>query len=193
MSKTICISGGIGSGKSVVCHALRAMGHPVYDTDTEARRIMDADPAIARLIAERISPECIKADGSIHRPTLASIVFADAEKLETLNSIVHAAVRRDLASWIERHFGRGTAFVETAILYQSGLDRMVDEVWEVTAPEETRIERVMARNSLSREQVVARIHSQRLPEGTSLHPRTLEITNDNLTPLLPQIEHLLGS
>ena len=193
MSKAICISGGIGSGKSVVCRILCAMGHPVYDTDTEARRIMDSDPAIARLIAERISPGCIKADGSIHRPTLASIVFADAEKLETLNSIVHEAVRRDLASWVERHSEGGTVFVETAILYQSGLDRMVDEVWEVTAPAETRIERVMARNSLTRDEVKARIRSQQLPADTILHPRTLEITNDNLTPLLPQIEHLLGS
>lgn len=191
MSKVICISGGIGSGKSVVCHALRAMGHSVYDTDTEAHRIMDSDPGIARLIAEQISPECITAEGAIHRPTLASIVFGEAEKLETLNSIVHEAVRRDLASWIVSHAEHGKIFVETAILYQSGLDRMVDEVWEVTAPEETRIERVMARNSLTREQVVARIRSQRLPDGTPLHPCTREITNDNLTPLLPQIEQLL--
>lgn len=191
MSEVICISGGIGSGKSVVCHALRAMGFAVYDTDAEARRIMDSDPEIARQIALRISPACITETGTIHRPALASIVFADAAKLETLNSLVHEAVRHDISSWIGRCAGQEKIFVETAILYQSGLDRMADRVWEVTAPEETRIKRVMARNSLTREQVIARIRSQRFPEGARLHPCTFEIVNDGLTPLLPRIEQLL--
>ena len=151
MPKVICISGGIGSGKSVVSRMLRAMGYPVYDTDTEAKRIMDEDTRIIQAISEQITPECI-TDGAIHRPTLASVVFSDPEKLAVLNTIVHSAVRADLAEWIAAHASEDKIFVETAILYQSGLDRMVDEVWEVTAPEEVRIARGMTRDGRSRAQ-----------------------------------------
>lgn len=82
--------------------------------------------------------------------------------------------------------------METAILYQSGLDVMVDDVWSVDAPAELRIERVMARNSFSRQQVEARIASQDSSVPTILHPRVFSIINDGCIPLLPQIENLLG-
>lgn len=190
MPKVICISGGIGSGKSVVSRMLRAMGYPVYDTDSEAKRIMDEDTHIIQSISERIAAECVR-EGCIHRPTLASVVFSDPDKLAELNSIVHSAVRTDLAVWIDAQAKHDKVFVETAILYQSGLDKMVDEVWEVTAPEEVRIARVMARNGLTRAQVAARIQSQTLPPDTTLHPHTITLTNDNHTPLLPQVEREL--
>lgn len=184
----IAITGGIGAGKSVVSDILRAIGYPVYDCDSRARAIMDSDPAILRALADEISPEVIGRDGAIDRPKLASIVFNDPDKLQRLNSIVHAAVRADLQQWMG---SVGTlAFVETAILYQSGLDRMVDEVWEVAAPEALRIERVCRRNSLTPEQVQARISSQRFqPECP--HPRVCHILNDGVHSLLLQIHSYL--
>ncbi|MCM1522518.1 MAG: dephospho-CoA kinase [Muribaculaceae bacterium] len=191
MSKVIAVCGGIGSGKSVVCEVLRVMGHPVYDCDSEARAIMDSDISIKLEIFERIDSSCI-IDGDIDRPRLSEIVFSDPEKLNTLNSIVHSAVKRHLSSWIDSQKS-SLIFVETAILYQSGLDRMVDEVWEVTAPVSVRVSRVMRRNSLSEHQVLARIESQDTFEPESLHPEVHVIVNDGVCSLLLQIENLLAN
>lgn len=132
--KLIAICGGIGSGKSVVCRIVAAMGHEVYDCDSRAKEIMDCSAEIKNAIACRVHREAIAPDGSIDRRRLGEIVFSDAEALARLNSIVHAAVREDLALWAARRPGK-LLFVETAILYQSGLDAMVDEVWDVEAPQ----------------------------------------------------------
>ena len=116
----IAVTGGIGAGKSVVCRVLRAMGYPVFDCDSEAKALMDADCDIKRRIAIEIDESAV-CGGSIDRRRLAEIVFADAEKLEILNSIVHGAVRQRIAEWAQTLAGR-LLFVETAILFQSGLN-----------------------------------------------------------------------
>lgn len=185
------ITGGIGSGKSVVSRVLHAMGYQVYDCDSRAKMLMDADAAIKVRLADDIHPECLLEDGSINRSRLSEIVFRDSEALECLNRIVHEAVRNDLKRWCEANFGSRRLFVETAILYQSGLDAMVDDVWEVNAPLDLRIERVMARNSLTREQVISRISMQDSFVPSELHPRVYKIINDGDIPLLPRIESLL--
>lgn len=189
--KLIAITGGIGSGKSVVSRILRTMGHEVYDCDSEAKRLMDESREIKRRICEQISPAAVSADGKIDRTHLSSVVFADPAKLSILNSIVHSAVTDDIKAWRSQPHSRDMLFVETAILYQSGLDRIVDEVWDVTAPDELRIARVIARNNCDREAVAARIRSQVFaPEHP--HHTVREILNDNVTPLLPRIEALLA-
>lgn len=189
MPKLIAITGGIGSGKSVVCNILKACGFKVYNCDDEARRIMDSDSEIWAKLCRDIHPDAVRA-GVIDRPLISSVVFSDGEKLKALNAIVHRAVEADLRLWVDAHSGEKVLFVETAILYQSGLDRLVDADWQVVAPEEVRIERVMKRNGLSREAVRARIASQTIPPPENPVP-TDEIINDNLTPILPQIEALL--
>ena len=192
------ISGGIGSGKSVVSRMLRAMGRRVYDCDSEAKRLMDESSSIKQRLSREIHSECVRADGSIDRALISEIVFADAAMLARLNSIVHSAVRADIAARMalcaSADEGVGEMFVETAILYQSGLNEMVDRVWEVTAPVELRIERVMKRNSLSRKEVEARILSQNHErESALIVPPTFTLINDGLTPLLPRVEELLES
>lgn len=188
MARLTAIAGGIGSGKSVVSRILRTMGYKVYNCDAEARRLMDSDVTIKRDIARLIAADAILENGEIDRRRLAAIVFADETLLATLNGIVHKAVRDDLLAWSAAAGGR--LWVESAIIYESGIDRMVDEVWEVTAPVELRIERVMKRNGLSREEVLSRIASQsRVPE----HPHRCITTliNDGVTPLLPRLLRLL--
>lgn len=188
--RLIAITGGIGAGKSVVARMLRAIGCAVYDCDSRAKLLMDVVPGIKQEIAERICCEAINPDGSIDRKILADIVFNDAAKLDSLNRIVHDAVRRDILCWSS---GKSVAFVETAILYQSGLDRMVDEVWEVTAPKEIRILRAMARNGAQRSDIEARIEAQERYDVESVHPKVRVLINDGDLPLLPQVEHLLAS
>lgn len=190
-AKLIAITGGIGSGKSVVSQILRKLGYKVYDSDTEARRLMDNSVAIKKDISNKINPSVINEDGSINRKALSNIVFNDSQKLGTLNHIVHSAVRNDLQLYVKR-CNNTIVFVETAILYQSEIDRMVDEVWDITAPDDIRINRVINRNSLTAEEVKKRIKSQEFtPE--KLHEQTKVIINDDKTAILPQIENLLAN
>ncbi len=192
--KLICISGGIGSGKSVVSRVLRCMGYEVFDCDSEAKKIMDSDTGIHRRLCEEIHAGAVQ-DGIVRRDVISSVVFSDSYKLERLNAIVHSAVRAELLARVELHKAMTPClpmFVETAILYQSGLNEIVDAEWEVTAPEAVRVDRVMARNGLSREQVLARIESQRfIPSEAARRPVRSVIINDGLTPILPRIVELL--
>ncbi|WP_290386808.1 dephospho-CoA kinase, partial [uncultured Muribaculum sp.] len=168
---------------------LRAMGHKVYDCDTRAKALMDTDESIKDDLINLISIDAVRSDRTIDRKLLSEIVFNDPDALSRLNSIVHKAVRADLRRWRDTSSDK-TVWVETAILYASRLDREVDEVWEVTAPTELRVQRVMKRNSMSREQVLARISSQSTT-AAQLHPLTKTIVNDGVEPVLPQILSLL--
>lgn len=188
-TRLIAITGGIGSGKSVISDILRAMGHKVYDCDTRAKALMDTDESIKDDLINLISIDAVRNDRTIDRKLLSEIVFNDPDALSRLNSIVHKAVRADLRRWRDTSSDK-TVWVETAILYASRLDREVDEVWEVTAPTELRVQRVMKRNSMSREQVLARISSQSTT-AAQLHPLTKSIVNDGVEPVLPQILSLL--
>lgn len=185
----IAIVGGIGSGKSVVSKVVRTMGYEVYDCDSRAKMLMDASEIIKKRIADEIHNSCV-VDGAIDRKLLAKIVFDSSESLSKLNDIVHSAVRDDLAKWVKESRS-DIKFVETAILYQSGLDKMVDMVWEIDAPLDLRVERVMSRNSISREEVLARITAQESYEPASQHQSVTHIINDGDIPVLPQVEHLI--
>lgn len=182
------ITGGIGAGKSLVSRILRVMGFEVYDCDSGARRLMDDSDEIKQRLVALFGPEVV-SNGVIDRPRLASIVFSDSEKLSQLNALVHGEVRDDIRRWC---FGRkGRVFVETAILYQSGLDRLVDEVWEVTAPREVRAMRAARRDNSSADEIIRRIESQDSFCPEQLHANIREIVNDGFRPLLPQILQLL--
>lgn len=190
--RLIAISGGIGSGKSTISHALKTMGFVVYDCDSHAKRLTDSSPEILSRIAAEISPTALNNDGTLNRKALADIVFNDSSSLRCLNSIVHSAVLNDIRQWIECHqSSQSLLFIETAILYQSGLDKLVDEVWNVEAPKNIRITRVMQRNNLKAEDVEARINAQDSFKHAKPHPRTFTILNDNTAALLPQIKSLL--
>ncbi|MBQ2045702.1 MAG: dephospho-CoA kinase [Muribaculaceae bacterium] len=188
--RLIAITGGIGCGKSVVSNILRALEYPVYDCDSEAKRLMNDSNYIKSEISKKISCEAIALDGSINRPVLAKIVFNDNKLLSQLNTIVHSAVKEDIINWTKQHQTQHTLFVETAILYQSGINLFVDEVWEIQAPIDLRINRVILRNNTTAEDVQSRINSQQ-HNIEKLHDNTKYIVNDNIKPILPQILNLI--
>ena len=199
--KTIAVTGGIGSGKSVICRMLSAMGYAVYDCDSRAKALMDSSEEIKASIKEQICGDAVKeCDGGyvIDRRVLASVVFSDSEKLAMLNSLVHGAVKSDIGRWRQSKDGMakgGRVFIETAILLESGLDRMVDEVWEVWAPAEVRIARAMARDNVSRDQIESRVANQMLlseVEGISIAPMIRTVINDDQHPVLPRVLSLLS-
>ena len=191
----IGISGGIGSGKSVVSEILRVMGRPVYDCDSEAKRIMDTDCGIHSSLCARLHPEAV-VDGRPNRALISEIVFADPESLAALNEIVHGAVFADIARWRASHSDHRVLFVESAIMRSSGLSEYIDAEWHVTAPLEVRIERVQRRSSLTREQVLARIDSQSQEDLSKCEEnlsgdRFALIDNSPSAALLPQLHRLL--
>lgn len=188
MANIVVITGGIGSGKSMVSRILRVMGYDVYDCDSRAKAIMDSDSEIKRVISEEICSDAV-VGGVINRLRLAEVVFADGALLLRLNEAVHFAVKKDIMQWAEH---RSPAFVETAIMYQSGLDRVANEVWGVTAPRELRIARVMTRSGLSEEAVKRRISVQEAYIPQQIHSSVSEVINDDSVALLPQIELLLS-
>ncbi len=187
--KVIALTGGIGSGKSIVSRTLLTMGYPVYDCDSHAKRVMDDSAEIKARLVDEFGSGAVSPTGIIDRKHIGDMVFGDAGALKRLNAIVHPAVRQDLVQWLDSHQACSCTFVETAILHESNLGDMIDCEWNVYAPIEVRIERVMKRNGLSRDAVVARINSQ----GTEVCFRAAEmIVNDGKTAVLPQVERLLS-
>lgn len=184
MKIIIALTGGIGSGKSIVSAMLRTMGYPVYDCDSKAKLVMDNSEDIKRELMHVFGRDAISVGGVINRQYLGNIVFNDATKLEQLNSIVHPAVRCDLQQWIGYN-NVDRLFVETAILRSSGLGDIVDREWNVQAPLELRVNRVMKRNGMSREAVLARIQAQAHEMQTGQD--TTVIINDGTLAVLPQI------
>ena len=182
----IGITGGIGSGKSMVSHILCIMGYPVYDTDSQAKLLMDT-PALRQQLTAVWGDSIILPNGEINRPQLSAIVFNDPAQLAQLNAIVHPAVRSHYAEWVQQQ-SSPIVFVESAILHQAGMDHALHYIWVVEADAEMRIERVMKRSNLTYEQVEERIKTQ---QPYPYNERTHKLLNDNKQALLPQIIELL--
>ena len=185
------ITGGIGSGKSAISRALRALGYPVYDTDSEAKRIIVENKAVRSQIEYLFGSDVF--DGDRYRTdVVAQQVFADGDLLDKLNKVVHPAVCFDVRHWALKQ--NGTCFVESAILWESGLAELCDTVVEVTAPMEVRIERTMARDNASREQVQQRIASQTRETDMRAHANIILNNNGDFTPtqLAAELLHRIG-
>lgn len=187
----IGITGGIGSGKSTVAAELLKRGYPVYDTDKAAKTIIVHNPAVRSQVELIFGSEVFEGD-RYRTDLVAKQVFADRSLLQRLNKVVHPAVIFDLQHWYRQQKAE-LCFFETALLTESGLDKVCDAVIEVTAPVEVRIERTMSRDHSTREQVLARIQAQ--IAAISLSPFTfhLSISNDGLTPVPDLVDDLLKS
>ncbi len=152
------ITGGIGSGKSTLCALLAARGVAVYDTDLEARRLMEHDAEVVAGV-QRAFGDDIYRDGRLDRKRLAAEVFAHPERLQLLNALVHPAVKADFDRWCgERR--DDYVVLESAILFESGLDAQVDRTVAVVAPLEVRIERTCRRDGADPEAVKRRVAAQ---------------------------------
>ncbi len=189
----ICITGGIGAGKSVVSRILRVRGFPVYDCDMEARRIMESSVGLQRALTEAVGCNLYHSDGSLNRSQLADIIFSSVEKRREVNKLVHSAVRQDIQRWIkESSYSKVPIFfVETALPTTSRLYEDVDLIWLVEAPEELRLVRTSNRDNAAIEDVEARVIAQREEFLGLPSELTRIILNDDIHPLLPQIDKLL--
>jgi dephospho-CoA kinase len=154
----IGITGGIGSGKTMLSRLLREAGYSVYDTDQEARRLQNENTDLIEATCNLLGTE-VYSNRQLNRPLVASIVFKNPELLKQLTSLVHPAVKHDFIQWKQQQ-DKSPVFIESAVLYEGAFDELTDKVIVVTASEDIRIKRVMQRDGITRKQVIARMKHQ---------------------------------
>ena len=189
--KRLGVTGGIGSGKSYVCRILQErFGVPVYNCDIRARIITWTDPdVITRLSA--LDAGLYTPSGELDKVRMAQYMFASEEHLQTVNSIIHPAVRNDLRQWYARHAEKPIVAMESAILYESGFQSEVDCVLFVDAPLELRVRRAVERDAASEQQIRQRVNHQQTYKAHRL--ADFVIKNDGVMPLEPQLREVLDS
>lgn len=179
----VVLTGLIGAGKSTAALVFRTIGIPCYDTDSNAKRLMAGQlrPEIESLLGT----ESFNEDGSMDRKYIAGRIFNDSVVREKLNGIVHPAVKEDFIKWAERH-DSPYVMAETALLLESGFDRICDKIILVTADVNERIMRTILRDSTDRESVVRRIEAQE-NEGRLIEMADFVIDNDERSAVIPQV------
>lgn len=185
---SVGLTGGIGSGKSLVCNILGKLGVPVYSADTEARRLMDRDSGLKDAIIQRFGGRAYTPEG-LNREFLAESVFGDKEKLEQLNGLVHPVVGNDFIRWAALQGEVPYVVEEAAILFESGANEKMNLSVLVYAPRELRIKRVMERDRVDREHVLKRMGHQ-MSQEELLNMADHIIQNDGVQMLLPQVIEL---
>lgn len=187
--KTVGLTGGIGSGKSTVAELFRIYGIPVYDSDSRSKWLCQTDRDLIERLKSLFGEEVYLSDGTLNRPFMAKAIFNDKKLLASSNNLIHPAVGRDFQAWALQQ-DSDLVVQETAILFEAGLEARYDVVVSVTAPQELRIQRVCSRSSLRLEDVLARMKNQ-LPEEERIRRSDFVLVNDEITPLIPQLDALL--
>lgn len=185
MSERIAITGGIGSGKSYVCKLLKARGIEVYDCDAGAKHVLATSAEVRRRLTELIGADAYMADGRLNKAVVASFLLASEDNKKAINAIVHPAVMDDFIS-------SGKAWMESAILFESGCDRFVDKVVAVTAPDDVRISRIMMRDNITRAKAQEWIDCQMSQEEIRCRS-DFEIINDGRQDVESQIEDIINN
>ncbi|GHT18996.1 dephospho-CoA kinase [Bacteroidia bacterium] len=175
----IGITGGIGSGKSTVARYLCAQGYKVYDSDVAAKKIQNEDANVRAATIQLFGKEAYTANG-MNRPFVAKCVFENKKLLQKLNEIVHPAVKADFLKWVKNNADEDIVFIESAILYESGFNTLVDKVLLISASKETRIWRVMRRDNATREMVIQRIENQTDAEELKQKADIVLYTDDDI-------------
>ena len=184
MTITVGITGGIGSGKSTVCEIFRVLGITVFEADKVARNLMNENSVIRQNLVEWFGNE-IYSENQLNRKLLAELIFNNNSLLNKVNSLVHPIVREEFVKWKN---SQNTVYsvYEAAILFESGFYKLMDYTVLITAPQQIRINRVMARDNLSQDQVLARINNQ-WTDDEKRKLATTVIINDNKNLIIPQI------
>ncbi len=181
------LTGGIGSGKSTVAKIFEFLGVPVYEADVFSKTIIDTDKQLQAELVNLLGTEII-AEGKIVRPKMAELIFGDKNLLQKANNLIHPAVARHFQSW---YASQSFPYVikEAAILFESGSYKSCDKILVVAAPKEMRINRVMARSNMTREEVEARMNNQ-WPQEEKLEKADYIVTNDLTESVIKQVIHI---
>ena len=184
----IGLTGGIGSGKSTVAGLFRTLGIPVYESDQRAKDLMQTNHQVRNEIIALFGPEAYNAEMILNRAWIASKAFTNPTLLKQLNDIVHPAVFQDLIDWTGEETQRNAPYLiqESALLFEEQLAKRFSAIILVVAPEEIRIERVMKRDGVTKEDVQKRINNQ-LPDIKKIPGSDYVIYNDGVRSLIEQV------
>ena len=186
----IGVTGGIGSGKSLVCKIFHCLGAPVYDADSHAKELMTTDGILVSQIKKEFGELSYNIDGSLNRSYLSSTVFNNTERLKTLNELVHPRVGADYKQWVDQQGDSPYVVKEAALLFESGAYRTLDKVIVVFANEELRIHRVLKRDNHRTAGQILAIMKNQMPEEEKMKRADYSISNDETTLLIPQVVDL---
>lgn len=178
------VTGGIGSGKSIVCKYLSLHNIPIYDADIEAKRLNNTSPVIRQELIIRFG-KSIYINNELDRKQLASLIFNNKENLQYVNQLIHTELAKHFLNWIEDNKRHSILALDAAVLFESGFDKYVDKIITVIAPIDIRINRVSKRDNLSPQQIEARINSQISDEERS-KLSDFVVVNDNYESIINQ-------
>lgn len=189
----IGITGGIGAGKTVICKLIEKIGYPVYYSDSRARYLMEYHPIVSRKVVELFGSLAFKG-GELNRAFIAQSIFQDdgGTLREALNEIVHKYVREDFDNWCsEQDEKYELVFQESAILLETGAHKLFDATVYVSAPQEVRVQRVVARDGMSEDAIYARIATQ-FSHEESVELADFELRNDGSPYLIHEVHGVLS-
>ena len=184
----IGITGGIGSGKTLISSVIEYIGYPVFYSDIEAKNILEKDQKVKSEMEELFGND-IYIDNKLNTPLLSNLLFSNKSLIERVNSIVHPIVRLKFDVW-SKEKKTSIVFNEAAILFETEAYKKFDASILVIAPQEVRLKRVMLRDNLSKEQIISRINNQWLDED-KISLATHVISNNGSDPILSQIENVI--
>ena len=187
--KNIGITGGIGSGKTTVCKIFESLGIPVYYADTRAKALVTENKKLVSEIKKLLGDAAYLPDGTYNRKYVADIVFNDTTKLQQLNALIHPAVAIDGIEWHKVQHKVPYSLKEAALMVESGSYKSLDLLISVWAPRQVRIERVMQRDGVTKQEVEARMAKQ-LPEFEKIKVADFVIINDGNSSLIEQVVRL---
>ena len=180
----IGITGGIGSGKSTVAKVFEILGIPVYNADNAAKKLMNEEGHLKTAILNLFGNEAYK-EGTLNRTFIAQSAFNHPDKLEKLNALVHPETIKDANQWMQQQT-QAYALKEAALLFESGAHEKLDKVIGVFAPPALRIQRVMQRDGLGRDEIIARMKRQ-IDENIKMRLCDYVIINDDQQLVIPQV------
>ncbi len=186
----IGITGGIGSGKSLVCKIFNSLGIPIYDADSRAKMVMTTDGILVDAIKKEFGILSYDAKGVLNRQHLANSVFNKPDKLKRLNELVHPRVALDYKHWVGSQAGVKYVLKEAALLFESGSYQSLDKIVVVTAPETLRIQRVLLRDPHRSAEQTKEIIRNQMKEEEKIKRADYVIVNDETTLLIPQVLNL---
>lgn len=187
---TLGITGGIGCGKTTICKALSLLDIPLFISDIEAKKLMTNNSIVRSKLIAILGEDSYLKNGGLNKPYISNLIFNNKEILSQVNNIVHSETHNAFKSWKERQKTSIIAY-ESALLFESNSNKLVDKVVFIKAPLETRIKRVMKRDKISREKVLDRIKNQ-MDDSLKEEKSDFIIHNDNDL-VIPQILNLINT
>ena len=184
------VTGGIGSGKSLICRIFSCLEVPVYDADSRAKEVMTTDGILVTKIKKEFGSLAYHKDGKLNREYLSETVFHEPERLKILNQLVHPRLGEDYKQWLDEHKSANYVIKEAALLYETGSYKMLDKIIVVYAPSQIRIGRVLKRDTHRTESHVKAIIENQISDEDGLERADYVIRNDESILVIPQVLEL---